>query len=164
MPVYTTSVSNSTSTKPIWSEGDYAFSVRDASEKKSRAENDMIELQLTVHNPAGDSILVYDHLVFVEGATWKIDTFRIATGEKLQPGVKSSLEANECIGRKGRLTLGVDTYQGRLKNKVEAYLEPEEPTSSASTLSQVPLKISAVRKKSSSAVAVAEAEPNEIPF
>jgi hypothetical protein len=119
MPEYTTGVQQAVP------EGDYYFTVDDAGEKESQKGNPMIELQLLVEHD-GAEVRVFDNLVFVEAAFWKIDAFRVSTGEKLVEGQKVNFEAEDCIGRRGRCHLYVDTYEGRTRNKVDAYLPPEE--------------------------------------
>jgi len=119
MPEYTTGV------QQVAPEGDYDFVVDDAGEKESSKGNPMIELQLLV-DYNGSQIRVLDQLVFVERAFWKIDAFRVATGEKLVEGQKVSFEAEDCIDRRGRCHLFVDTYENRTRNKVDGYLPPGE--------------------------------------
>jgi hypothetical protein len=121
MPEYTTGV------QQVAPEGDYYFTVDDAGEKESQKGNPMIELQLLVEHD-GVEVRVFDNLVFVEAAFWKIDAFRVSTGEKLVEGQKVNFEAEDCIGRRGKCHLYVDTYEGRTRNKVDAYLSPEEGT------------------------------------
>jgi len=84
----------------------------------------MIELLLNVHDNGSQKAEVIDHLVFVPSSYWKIDAFRICTGEKLVEGQKVSFEADDCIGRKGRAHIIVDTFEGRTKNKIGEYLPP----------------------------------------
>ena len=117
MPEYLTGV------QEVVPENDYDFVVDDAVEKESSKGNPMIELQLDIeHN--GHHIRVFDHLVFTRNAFWKIDDFRLSTGEKLVDGQKVNIEAEDCIDRKGRCHLVVETYDGRARNKVAAYLPP----------------------------------------
>jgi hypothetical protein len=118
MPEYTTGV------QQVLPEGDYDFVVDDAGEKESSKGNPMIELQLLVEHD-GAKVRVFDNLVFVENAFWKIDAFRLATGEKLVEGQKVNFEAEDCIDRRGKCHLYVDTYEGRSRNKVDSYLPPE---------------------------------------
>jgi hypothetical protein len=115
MPEYQTGV------QQILPEGDYDFTVDDAGEKESSKGNPMIELQLKI-----GSVRVFDQLVFTRNAFWKIDQFRICTGDELVEGQKVNFEAEDCIDRKGRCHLYVDTYEGRSRNKVDAYLPPTD--------------------------------------
>lgn len=117
MPEYTPGA------QEILPEGDYDFTVDDAGEKESQKGNPMIELQLLIENN-GSQIRVFDQLTFTPSAFWKIDSFRIATGEKLVEGEKVNFTAEECLRRRGRLRLFVDEYLGKKKNKVESYLPP----------------------------------------
>jgi hypothetical protein len=121
MPTYTTGHDE---TLP---EGVYDFTVADANEKQSQASgNPMIELELMVHEAdGGTGIRVFDRLVFTPKAFWKIDAFRIATGEKLVEGQTVSFEAEDCVDRKGKCWLTVEKYEGRDRNKVREYVDPE---------------------------------------
>jgi hypothetical protein len=94
----------------------------------------MIELQLRIMNGSRKGPLVYDNLVFTEKAFWKIDQFRECTGEKLVPGQPVVFNADDCIDRRGRLVVMIDTYQGRSKNKVDHYVLPGEESSSSPTI------------------------------
>jgi hypothetical protein len=138
-------------------EGDYPFTVDDAIEKESRRGSAMIELQLLI-DYLGNQIRIYDHLVFTQNAFWKIDQFRLATGEKLVNGQKVNFEAEDCIGRKGRCHLIVDTFDGRTRNKVDSYLPP--------AVASTPLKPGTNPEKAAGvAVSLNElGEPDDIPF
>jgi hypothetical protein len=111
--------------------------VEDAHEKESAAGNEMIELQIRIITGSGKGPLIYDNLVFVEKAYWKIDQFREATGEKLVPGQQVVFNADDCIDRRGRLVVLIDVYEGRSRNKVDHYVLPTEsspsPNSSRAT-------------------------------
>ena len=79
-----------TGVQEVLPEGDYDFVVDDAGEKESTRGNAMIELQLAIEHD-GSRVRVFDHLVFTRNAFWKIDAFRICTGEKLVEGQKINL-------------------------------------------------------------------------
>lgn len=119
MPTYEQGAS-----RRVFKEGVYWFKVNDAYLETSNAGNPMIVLDLIVSGRNGEEpIEVNDHLVFTHDAAWKIDNFRMATGEKnLQAGEKVSFEAEDCFDRCGYVSLIIDTYQGRQKNKVADYV------------------------------------------
>jgi uncharacterized protein DUF669 len=105
-------------------EGEYSFRVTNAEEKQSKAGNAMIELELQVDVPGKNGgIKVWDRLVFAKDSTWKVDDFRRSTGEKLVEG-PGSFEAEDCVDRFGRLRLTVEEYEGRSRNRVGQYLDP----------------------------------------
>ena len=131
MPEYETGV------QEVLPEGDYDFVVDDAGEKESTRGNAMIELQLAIEHD-GSRVRVFDHLVFTRNAFWKIDAFRICTGEKLVEGQKVNFEAEDCIDRKGRCHLCIDTYEGKTRNKVNAYLPPPSGGSKPSLVKPKP--------------------------
>lgn len=122
MPTYKSSEPTS---RPDYVEpGDYVVEVLNAEESVSKQRNDMIELKLRVE-PSG--AILYDQLVFTENAFWKIDCFRQSTGETVVPDEEVEIECDDLIGRKGRVRLAVETYNGKTGNKVAAWLPPEKP-------------------------------------
>jgi hypothetical protein len=143
MPEYTTGAAQ------IVPEGDYNFVVDEAGEKTSQKGNAMIEIQLLVEHD-GAKVRVFDNLVFTQKAFFKIDEFRRATGEKLKEGEKVNFEAEDCVDRKGKVHLYVDEFEGRVRNKVDCYLPPDQPPGTVPTRS--------TRKRGSSK------DPDDIPF
>jgi len=98
--------------------GDYEVEVIDALETVSKSGHEMIELKLRT-SPGS---LVYDFLVFTPSAFWKIDAFRIATGETLVPDEDVNLTGDDLIGRTGRVRLVIEEFNGRKRNKLAAWL------------------------------------------
>ena len=105
----------------ILADGVYPFRVKNAQLKFSTNGNEMIELTLEIN----EAMTVYDRLIFAKNSYWKIDQFRIATGEKLgAAGSDADLEAEDCVGRRGEVEIGTDEYQGRTRNQVLTYIAP----------------------------------------
>jgi hypothetical protein len=98
--------------------GDYQVEVVDAIETISKGGHEMIELKLKTS--AGSYL--YDFLVFIPAAFWKIDAFRAATGEVVQPEEDVEITADHVIGRTGTVRLSVEEYNGKKRNKVAAWL------------------------------------------
>lgn len=98
--------------------GDYEVEVVDAIETLSKSNHEMIELKLRTE--AGSYL--YDFLVFIPSAFWKIDAFRAATGESVTPEQDVEIVADDLIGRTGKARLTVEEYNGRKRNKVAAWL------------------------------------------
>ena len=105
-------------------DGAYAFKVIGSSEKVSANGNPKIELTLAIAGDGRDA-RVYDNLTFTKGAAWRIDAFRMSTGEILKGSVEASLEAEDCLNRMGMCSIITETYMGKTRNRVEAYLLPE---------------------------------------
>jgi hypothetical protein len=110
-------------------DGIYDWEVTGASEKTSQNNNQKLELVLEV---GPDRVKVFDNLTFTAGASWRIDAFRLSSGEILKGTVEANLEAEDCIGRKGQCSIVTETYNGRTRNKVDAYLLPNTPGGAAS--------------------------------
>ena len=133
MPEYTQNLSSDV--LPDGSEWDLV--VEDAHEKESQAGNEMIELQLRIMNGSGKGPIIYDNLVFTEKSYWKIDQFRQCTGEKVVPGQRVTFNADDCIDRRGRVVVMIDTFQGRSRNKVDFYALPGESTPDSSQVTSL---------------------------
>jgi hypothetical protein len=104
------------------SPGEYEVRVIDAIETISKGSGqEMIKLMLEVE---GRGVRLYDYLIASASAAWKIDAFRRATGEDVSEGEEVHLTAQDLIGRQGRARLKVEEFQGRLSNKVDAWLAP----------------------------------------
>ena len=125
----------------------YEFEVVEAKEKVSGNSNDMIELCLEV----GEGTKVYDHLVFARSSYWKIDAFRDCIGESIGSG-KRSLDASDCVGKRGRVRLILEQFEGRTRNKVGEYLPPERRTKEATQIPKPPGGSASTK------------EPDDIPF
>ena len=98
--------------------GDHEVEVVDATETLSRSNHEMIELKLRTESGS----YLYDFLVFIPSAFWKIDAFRAATGEAVTPEQDVEIVADDLIGRTGKARLTVEEYNGRKRNKVAAWL------------------------------------------
>jgi hypothetical protein len=98
--------------------GDYEVEIVDAIETLSKSNHEMIELKLKTS--AGSYL--YDFLVFIPSAFWKIDAFRAATGETVAPEQDVEIVADDLIGRTGRARLALEEYNGKKRNKVAAWL------------------------------------------
>jgi hypothetical protein len=138
MPTYTTN--SATDGLPILPDGDYDFSVSEAREKVSSSGNPMIELTLRIKSKGAPPVRVFDNLVFTPNAFWRIDAFRIATGETVPAGQKVNFEAEDCLDRSGRCILYSDSYNGKVRNKVAEYLAPDksQPVDKARTAKAAP--------------------------
>jgi hypothetical protein len=98
--------------------GDYEVEIVDAIETLSKSNHEMIELKL--RTSAGSYL--YDFLVFIPSAFWKIDAFRAATGETVTPEQDVEIVADDLIGRTGTARLALEEYNGKKRNKVAAWL------------------------------------------
>jgi hypothetical protein len=116
MPSYT---ANTPAERPDHVEaGDYEVEVVNAIETMSKSGHEMIELKLKTS--AGSYL--YDFLVFIPTAFWKIDSFRAATGESVAAEQEVEITPDDLIGRTGRARLALEEYNGRKRNKVVAWL------------------------------------------
>ena len=131
MPSYT--ASTPTERPDFVDPGDYPVEVLDAVETISKGGHEMIELKL--RTSAGSYL--YDFLVFIPNAFWKIDSFRAATGEEVTPEDDVEIMADDLIGRTGTARLIVEEYNGKKRNKVAAWLTRKAgrmPAKSTSTV------------------------------
>ena len=132
MPSYT--ASTPTERPDFVDPGDYQVEVIDAIETVSKTGHEMIELKLKTS--AGSYL--YDFLVFIPNAFWKIDSFRAATGEEVTPEDDVEITADDLIGRTGTTRLIVEEYNGKKRNKVAAWLTQRTGSKPAATPAATP--------------------------
>jgi hypothetical protein len=113
---------------PIFPDGPYDFQCVDAGEKEAqKTHNTMIEMQIDCFNADfTEKVRVVDRLVFTPNSYRKIDSFRRSTGEKITQNQKVRFEAEDCIDRRGRLQLKTTSYNGKTRNEVDYYIEPDD--------------------------------------
>src|SRR6516164_5950996 len=111
----------------VFSDGAYGFECIDAVEKESnQTHNQMIEMQIDCFNAdRSRKVRVVDRLVFTPNSFWRIDSFRKATGEQITGSKQVSFEAEDCVGRTGKVQLKATSYNGRARNEVNYYIEPD---------------------------------------
>lgn len=101
--------------------GTYKFVVAEATEKKSKSGNDMIELVLEHTDADGRTHKVWDYLVGIESAAWKTYQFCKAAGLTAEYH-DGSLGDRDCEGKIVEAAVKVeqrDGYPARLK--VQSY-------------------------------------------
>jgi hypothetical protein len=108
--------------------GEYLLEVLNAEDGVSeKSGNDKIELKFEVVLPDGEpGPIVYDTLVFVANAAWKIDQFRAAIGEEVVEGEEVEVNPDDFIGKRlrARLTQERDrTDKTKKRNRIGSYLE-----------------------------------------
>jgi hypothetical protein len=103
-------------------EGDYPFTVEKALLKESKQGNPMIEIWLRLPQGA----LAIDQLVFVQSCAWTIDQFRISIGEIIVPDEEVDIQPADLLGATGTAHVIVETWEGKKRNKIGSYLEPDD--------------------------------------
>lgn len=105
--------------------GDYPFCVIGAEEKTSKAGNAMLEVRLEFDVGRETGINVYDRLVFVSAALWKVHQFCAATGltEAFNGGELTPYIVQGVSGMAG-LVLGEENSKGKRYMEVDEYLPP----------------------------------------
>ena len=116
--------------------GDYTMRIKGGEFMLSKAGNEMLVVEL--HNAEHDST-IWDNLVFTDKALWKIDQFLKAFGMQPDKGEEFEFDAEfvtRLIGKSGLVKVRVDEWEGKKKNKVEAYIavlvDGKAPSSSSS--------------------------------
>lgn len=130
MPSYT--YKDSQARKPFEEPGDYLCQIEDFEFKFSSNGNEMLVLKIRTQNGA----LIYDNLIFVDKAMWKIDhalkSFLPSMGKE-PPAKDENFEIDEdyvrenLMGASGlvRLIKHTDPTSGKTYNRVDQYLEPK---------------------------------------
>jgi hypothetical protein len=85
------------------------FYIEDAKERISRADNETINLKALVYDFATKKWVgpIWSTLTFKESVFWQIDNFLLAIGEPVKKGAKVTLQAQDCIGKRGWCILDI---------------------------------------------------------
>lgn len=108
----------------LWKRGLYDFEVLTAIDTHSKANNEMIEMEVKVYDTEGKGRVFKDWLVSGEHplTAAKVRHFASATGQ-LPQYEKGELKAFDCVGKTGRCQIaiekGKDPYPD--KNKIADY-------------------------------------------
>ena len=112
--------------------GDYDVTIIDATEAVSKNTGaEMIKLNLEVD---GHGCRLFDYLIASETTFWKVDAFRKAIGDDVVEGEEVEIIAQSLIGRRGRVRLKTEEYNGKTNNKVELWLESESAPNNQSSI------------------------------
>lgn len=92
------------------------------------AGGDKMELTLNVD---GKDATLYETLTFSEKAAWKVDTFVKSSNLKINgrpPAINEKIEFTEemVVGLRGWATLKLEEYNGKTRNKVNAWITNKE--------------------------------------
>lgn len=109
--------------------GEYAFKVEDANEVRFKTGNEGLELRLLVAALPNRDITVFDRLVYVDKARWKIDKFLASIGFDFF----SPPELHDLYGKQGMASF-VTGEKGYLE--VEEYFPKDASDASRPTSRQ----------------------------
>jgi hypothetical protein len=111
-----------------WNPGEYEVEILDAEEKESKAGNDMIVLKCRVIvGGEQKGAKITEHLVFTPKAFFKVDQVRAALGFAVVPEEEVDVEAEDFIGKRGRVILKVKEDDDRW-NEIDRWVVPEGAT------------------------------------
>ncbi len=134
--------------------GEYDFVIAEifAFETSARSGNEYLPIKLHI-KPEGT---VFDNLVFTDKAKFRIDQLLKSIGKAPAPGSAVDFDdASWLVGCKGRCRLKIDKFDGKDRNKVDAYIFTPGAVSGR--------KVTAPAPAAKSAAAGAEDDENE-PF
>lgn len=113
----------------VWPRGAYDFEVLTAIDKRSKSGNEMVELELRVHDRDGKTRKLRDWLVESEGVAYKVRHFAAATG-MLAQYEKGELKTDQMPGKTGRCKLGIEKGNDKYpddRNKIDDYIAAGGP-------------------------------------
>jgi len=123
MPRYTSGALDAHHLPP----GTYECRIEEAKEAVSKAGNDMIKIRVRLFKPDGTpGPLVWEHLVFVDSAAWKIDQVRASLGFKVVEGEDVEVNPDDLLDRDGVVTVDEEDVDGRLYNRITDWVLPDE--------------------------------------
>jgi hypothetical protein len=116
--------------------GNYDFEIIDATEKKSAAGNEMIELKVRVSNGNGISRTLTDYLLGKRPARLRNCCAACGLEDKYETGC---LSADDFPGKRGTLKVTIEKAKGfSARNIIQDYVPPASP---AAMRGRVPLPL-----------------------
>jgi hypothetical protein len=110
--------------------GFYDVEVIKATEKESKAKNEMIVLDCQIKLPGGrPGPDVSEFLVFTKKSSWKVDQVRAACGQAVVPGETKNVEPEHFDGAVAVVEIGTkpgDKNPDQTFNTIERWLLPDE--------------------------------------
>jgi len=105
-------------------EGEYAFTITEVfAFEVAKSGNEYLPLKIAVKSPKGNTVNVFDNLVFTEKAKFRIDQLLKSIGKAPAPGTAEDFDdPTWLVGCKGVVKLKIETYNSNNRNKVDAYL------------------------------------------
>ncbi len=104
-------------------EGEYDFTVDDLQFRQSKNGNDYVMVTLSIERPDGE-VRVSDNLVCTVKGKWKIAAYMAAIGQ--WENVKKMGLTQDfwtmTVGNVGRCKIKNEEYNGKIKNRVESYI------------------------------------------
>jgi hypothetical protein len=112
--------------------GDYIVRIVEAdsgiSNGKKTNGSDTINLKC-IEEESG--CVIWETLCFHESIDWKIDTFVRSTGVPAVVGAPLELGPSDCISRRGHVTIVVDNWNNKDRNKIAVWKTDCEPLARA---------------------------------
>jgi len=107
-------------------EGIYEAKIEKIEEKTAKTGNKykQVTFRLQGENATQKGVsnrLLWDNLVLVEQAEWKIQNLLYACGMPYEGTVELSDDWNELIGKKLKIGVGTREYKGKERNEVKSY-------------------------------------------
>lgn len=110
----------------ILTSGKADFEILKAVEKKSKAQNDMIELNIRLWDCEGKQTSVFDYFLTDNKSVWKIRSLCDAIAKPQWYGEDAELTVEKLVGQSGKCKIVLernDEYGDRMK--IKSYLLPE---------------------------------------
>ena len=106
-------------------DGDYMFTVKEAVLKTTKNGDEMIVVTLEIAY-GDDEHWIWENLVFTKKAAWKILQFMKSLGHNYLDGEKVDVEATDLVGQEGKAAVITEEYEGKKRNKIANFLEPDD--------------------------------------
>jgi len=123
--------------------GTYDIEVVKATEKTSKAGNEMIVLDCQIVLPGGrKGPEVSEFLVFTDKASWKVDQVRAACGMAVVPGEPMDVEPKHFDGAKATVEIGEKPGEKGdvVFNTIERWVLPDEAAKATKGKAAAPAK------------------------
>jgi len=109
------------SSRELIDEGDYKAMISGIKTRNTKSGNSQKQVIFDVEDDHGKKSKISDFIVEIEEVYWKIQSLLWACGLPYEGKIDMSDDWDELLGKKLKITVAKEEYQGKVRNKIVSY-------------------------------------------
>ena len=110
-----------TSSRELIPDGEYKAMISGVKTKKTKNGDSLKQVIFDIEDDKGRKLKISDFIVEIEEVEWKVQSLLWACGMPCEGKVEISDEWDEFLGKKLKITVSHEEYQGKERNKIISY-------------------------------------------
>lgn len=107
--------------KELIDEGDYKAMISAIKTRETKSGNKQKQVTFDIVDEQGKKLKISDFIVEIEEVYWKIQSLLWACGLPYEGKINMSDDWEELLGKKLRIAVTKEEYQGKARNKIVSY-------------------------------------------